>query len=1121
MTVGEKRQRERGAAPAASPLSLGQRAVWLRQQLAPGSPMHITARALRLRGALDRAALKRAVQALVARHAILAATFTVRDHEPEQVVRSGGAAPLSYEDAAQWTDARFRERLIAEAFRPLDLAQDPLFRLVLFGRGIEEHILLLVLHDLVADVQSLAILLPELAALYAAERTSGPAPFAAPATSYGAYVAWQEQVLSGSVGEQLRAYWRRQLAEAPPVLALPMAGERPVVPSYRGAVWTGSLGAPLSVALDELARRDGITLSTLLLTAFGVLLFRYTGQEDVVVGTTPAPPDHEPFGASVGYRADLLPLRADLTGDPSFRAAVRRVDMSLRGAQAHREYPLALLIEHLAPARVPGYAPLVQIAFQLYQAEARDLGDLTALLLGVAGPPLPWADLTLEPLALERPVTPLDLTLAMGSVDGELVASFAYSTDVFDAETIGRMGGHLRTLLQGIVAAPDQAIATLPLLPPAERELLAALGCGPAVQDVDGRLIHEIVQSQADRTPDAVAVEYGDLRLTYAEIDRRANRLAHTLQSLGVGNGVMVGLFLERSLDLPIAYLAILKASGAYVPLEPDLPRERLMVILEDTGTQVVLTRQHLREALGGFSGRILELDADAVVAATSAQSALPPRCAATGTSLLSVVYTSGSTGMPKGVECTHAAAASGCALFRMRPDPESAGSRVLLSHGVSDSTNAWLVGATLVILRDALRQDFEDLLRRIVDERITHLIFPGSALPSLADAAERTAIVPHGLRQILCGGTQARITPSVVRLFEQLPDCTLLCTYGASEVWFLAWYELTGPPAQWPEHPPLGRPVPGAEIYLLDDHLQPVPIGVYGQLYARTCCMARGYGHRPDLTAERFIPDPFSAAPGARIYRTGDVVRFRPDGMLEFMGRTDYQVKYRGYRVEPGEVEMALRTHPTVGEAVVLARTDGPGGHRLVAYVVAAPGQTPLGRELRAYLAARLPEYMVPATYCIMDRLPRLYNNKIDRRALPAPGPARPDVETPYVAPRTPAEELLAGIMAEVLGLERVGVDDSFFELGGHSLLGMRVVGRIRDALQVALPLRQLFATPTVAGLARAVSSLRVAPIPTITAPDELTPQRAAHLLAQLEHLSDADLDQVLAQLQEQEQRP
>ncbi|MDQ2827590.1 MAG: condensation domain-containing protein, partial [Chloroflexota bacterium] len=638
---------------AAYPLSHGQRAVWVQQRLAPQSTAHTLSCALRVRGDLDVAALRRAFQALIDRHAVLRTTFTELSGDPTQQIHARVTAPFVQEDASGWSEAAMSARLDAEASRSFDLEQGPLTRLHLFTRAAGAQIMLLTLHEIVADARSLQILLPELDTLYRAETAGVPAPLAARQCTDD--VRRRNEALAGPEGERLWSYWQRQLAGAPLTLDLPTSTPRTAVRTQGGASYTLALGAALTAALKTLARHEGVTLDTLLLAAFQALLSRYTGQEDIVVGALVAgdDEDEDPFADVVGYHADPLPLRVDLAGDPPFTELLRRVCETARDARAHRDYPFALLVERLRPARVPGYAPLAQVLFEWRQARPHAMGDLTPLLLGVSGAPLRFGDLTLEPLVLDRGATPLDLTLRMGEVAGEIVASFAYNTDLFDAPLIARLAGHLQVLLAGVGADPARRLSALPLLTPVEREQLLVEWNGAVVPYPRDKCVHQLIEEQTALTPDAVAVEYGHERLTYRELDERANRLAHYLQKAGVGPEALVCVCLEPSPELFVAQIGVLKAGGGYVPLDPAFPQERMAFMLADTQAPVLVTQRSLRERVpSSYAGRIVCMDAEAAVIAR--EPTQPVVSGVTPDNTAAVTYTSGSTGRPKGALRSH-----------------------------------------------------------------------------------------------------------------------------------------------------------------------------------------------------------------------------------------------------------------------------------------------------------------------------------------------------------------------------------------------------------------------------------------------------------------------------------
>ncbi|HIP97643.1 MAG TPA: amino acid adenylation domain-containing protein, partial [Anaerolineae bacterium] len=810
-----------------------------------------------------------------------------------------------------------------------------------------------------------------------------------------------------------------------------------------------------------------------------------------------------------------------LAGNPTFAAFLERMHQTVLTALEHGDYPFPLLVERLQPTRDPSRSsPLFQVVFSWQKTTRLVVSqNMTSFALGEAGRRLELGELLLESLALEQRVAPFDLLLLMAEAGGELVAAVEYNTDLFDAVTIQRLLGHFQTLLESIVADPNQRISTLPLLTEAEQRQLLVEWNDTTTDYPQDQCIHELFETQVERTPEATAVVFEKEQLTYGELNRRANQLAHHLQKLGVGPETLVGICVERSPEMIIGLLGILKAGGAYVPLDPDYPRERLVFMLEDARVPILLTQSHLLERLEvkrktqdvkrstQYAIRdTLCLDADwETIAQESAEN---PTSGVTAENLAYVIYTSGSTGTPKGVAMRHRPLYN-LLSWQLRNWTLPNGARTLqfapLSFDVSfqEIFSTWCSGGTLVLISEGMRQDIARLLRSLTDEKIERLFLPFVALQHLAEATDGQAVSATTLGEVITAGEQLQITRSIASLFGTLEGCTLHNQYGPSESHVVTAFTLMGSPSDWSALPPIGRPIDNTQIHLLDKHLQLVPIGVPGELYIGGDSLARGYLNRPGLTAERFLPDPFSEEPGARLYKTGDLARYLPDGNIEFLGRADHQVKIRGFRVELGEIEAVLGGHPALREVVVLAREDGSGSKRLVAYVIPAQKPVPTVSELRDFLKEKLPEYMVPSAFVTLEALPLTPSGKVDRRALPAPDGARPELEGAFVAPRTPVEKELAGIWTQVLGVERVGIYDNFFDLGGHSLLATQVISRVRTTYQVDLPLRRLFETPTVAGLAALIAQ---------SLAEQEDSAQVAQMLAELEQLPEDKVQEILA---------
>ena len=1051
------------------PLSRGQQALWFLHQLHPQSTAYNISSALRITTELDGAALRNAFNLLVERHAALRITFSGdQDGEPAQHTHERAEIYFIEHDARIWTEVEVTQRLIEEANKPFDLAQGPTCRLSLFVRDQRERILLLSIHHIIADFWSLGILLHEMGEIYAAERQRRAPQLPPLNLQYADYVRWQARMLASADGARLWRYWQQQLAGASLSLDLPFDSPRQALQSHHGASLPVRLDPELAIRIKELGHARQATLFMTLLAAFYALLYRYTGQPDLLVGSPVAGRSRADFSGIVGYFVNPLVLRAQISERMSFSELLAQVRQTTLAGLEHQEYPFPMLVERLQPERDPSYSPLFQVMFVLQKARHPNEERLAAFALGEAYARIKLDELELESIALKQRVAQFDLTLAMTEMDYGLGMSWQYCADLFEPATIERMAGHFRRLLEGVAADPTALIHTLPMLtPPEERQILlewnATARAYPRQQ-----CIHQLFEAQVERAPDQIAVICDTAKLTYRQLNARAHRLALRLQHLGVKPEVRVAILAERSIELVVGLLGILKAGGAYVPLDPAYPEERLRVMVKDSGARVMLVGAGMKELAPDYSGEVVELGGESSEGDGSEEKEYGDGCGVVEVgeeNVAYVIYTSGSTGRPKGVAITHRSA---CAFLHWAREFFTAEelSGVLAATSICFDLSVFELfaplswGGAVLLAENALHVG-----EMAPADQVTLINTVPSAMTELA----RIGAVPASVRTINLAGEALK--RSLTEKIYELPQIRrVLNLYGPSEdTTYSTYTEVRRGAARDPE---IGRPIANTQVYILDRWGQLAPVGVAGELYIGGMGLARGYLNRPDLTAERFVPHPFSSEPGARLYRTGDLARYLADGNIEYLGRIDHQVKVRGFRIELGEIETVLETREGVSQAVVVAREEANGEKRLVGYVVIEQGHNVGPLDLRAYLRESLPEYMVPTAIVMLASLPLSPNGKVDRKALPAPKPERPESWATYVPAQTPTEEILTGIWAEVLGLERIGPNENFFDLGGHSLLATQVIARIRNVFQLQLPLNELFEYPTVAGLAERVKA-------------------------------------------------
>ncbi|HEX2077205.1 MAG TPA: amino acid adenylation domain-containing protein, partial [Longimicrobium sp.] len=1043
----------------ALPLSFTQQRLWFLEQLgSPGSVYHLH-KSLRLRGALDVDALVRALDGVVARHEALRTTFAQVDGVPGQRIAPAAASRfhLVEHDLGGRADAEAElGRLIAgEAHAPFDLERGPLVRGRLIRLAADDHVLLLAMHHLVSDGWSMGVLFDDLSALYAAHREGREAHLPELPVQYADYAVWQRRWVEGDVLREQADYWTQTLAGAPELLELPTDRPRPAQVDHAGALLGVELDEALTAGLKELARRHGTTLYMTLVAGWAVVLSRLSGQDDVVIGTPTAGRGRREIEGLIGCFVNTLALRLELSGAPTVAELLGRVKERALAAQHHQDIPFEQVVELVDPVRSLSHHPLFQVVIA-WQNLARGDGN-TLWLPGLE------AGVGVESSHVDAKV---DLWLGLWEADDRILGSVKYATALFERATVERHLGYLRRVLEAFVADGLQAVDALPLLPEAERRLVLEEWNRTEAGYPRGLCIHELFEAQVRHTPDAVALISGDLSLTYAELNARANRLARRLAALGAAPETIVALALERSVEMVVALLAVNKAGAAFLPVDPAYPAERRRWMLERSATRLVLTTSVLAADLPETRATVVALDRVAAEVEGEDDGDLSVDVDVENAAY--VIFTSGSTGRPKGVVVPHRGIGNLAAAQREAFGVEPGG-RVLqfasfsFDAAVAEVAHALLSGAALVMARPG--QAGPELLALMRDRAVTVATLPPSLLATLpADGLP-------ALRTIVSAGEA--VSADVVARWGE--GRRFVNAYGPTETTVCATVSIDPSTSG---RPPIGSPIANVRAYVLDARMQPVPVGVPGELYVGGVGVVRGYLGQPGQTAERFVPDPFGGEPGARLYGTGDLGRWRPDGTIEFLGRSDFQVKIRGFRVEPGEIEARLREHPAVREAAVVAREDEPGEKRLVAYWAGEQGVDV--EALRAHLGQRLPEHMVPAAYVHLDALPLTPNGKLDRKALPSPD-GEAFVRHGYEAPVGEVEQALAEVWSEVLGVERVGRRDDFFELGGHSLLALQMASHVQQVLDLEVEPGKVFECPVLKDLAEVLAAAGRAELPPI----------------------------------------
>jgi amino acid adenylation domain-containing protein len=1061
------------------PLSFSQQQLWYVCQFQSGTIAYNQPVAWRLRGKLNAKALEDSLNAIIRRHQALRTTFPCVEGSPVQCIHRELLLNLQIVDLREVPEsareARAHELAVQEARYPFDLASALLVRATLLRTRDEEYVLVLLVHHIVCDGWSMGVLINELMQLYREFSAGKQSTLPIPAAQYSDFTLWQREYLQGENRERQISYWKKQLdgARSSP---LPSTRPRPAVPSFRGVCQFFSFPKALTEAFKALCAREEVFLFMGLLAVFQTLVHRYTGQSDVVIGSPVAGRKRSKFQGTIGLLLNVMALRTDFSDDPTFRDLLKRVRGVVMQGYQHQDLPFEQVVEEVRPTRQQGQNPLFQMI--LDQVDSRwiafDLPEVKA-----------------EWFPVDHQTSKFDITFAWFDSPQGLRGWLEYSTDLFDAGMIARMLEHFQTLIESAVANPDQPVSKLPLLPAQERQQLFVEWNTTKSDYAADACIHDLFEAQVRRTPEVIAVKTDDRQFTFEQLNRRANQLAHYLMKAGVGSEMLVGVSLDRNCDLMVALLAVLKTGAAYVPLDPSYPEPRLSFMLRDAGLKTVLTEERWSNRLAGEIRTIcLDRDWQDIGECEETNPGVPM----SSNAVAYVIYTSGSTGRPKGVLGLHRGAVNRFAwMWNKYPfaDGEVACAKTPLSFvdSVWELFGPLLAGIPIVLIPNETTRDPESLGAALARNRVTRLVLVPSLLRAMLEAEPHLQNRLPLLKYWVSSG-EALSTDLVKRFRESVPAGILINLYGSSEVSAdVTCYDTREMPPEGPV--PIGRPIANTQAYILDANLQPVSIGIPGELCVSGDGLARGYLNNPEQTAAKFIPHPFGRNGQDKLYRTGDLARYRPDGNIELLGRVDNQVKIRGFRIEPEEIESLLKQHSSVAQAVVVARSEASGNPRLIAYIVpnrcdqvspSRPDQSvatdlnqackadaalTLAPRLRRYLQERLPDHMVPAAFLTLDSLPLLPNGKTDRNALPAPQTARPSLAQEYVEPRTAAERKIHEAWQEVLQVDRIGVHDNFFDLGGHSLLLVTVQNKLAKAFNREILSVDLYRYPTISSLA------------------------------------------------------
>jgi amino acid adenylation domain-containing protein len=1040
------------------PLSYNQRGFWFAHQWDPQSPDYNRPAAFRLSGSLDIESLEKALNALVKRHPILRTVYPVVDGEPSQRVLPPGDFPIPLEDLTHIPPedrmGKVLERMKQVFQQPFDLEAGPVLRLRLYRLATREYVLLFIVHIIAIDGWSESLFLHDLGALYDNFANGSSHTLPEVPIQYIDFSYWQRDHARDDVFTSHSTYWKGKLGDTLQPLDIPTDRPLPAEQTYNGQTVFFTISKDRVEELVAFSRRQGVTLFMVLLAAFKTLAFRYTGQIDIIVGSPIAGRTSAVLDKIIGNFTNDLILRTDFSGDPTFAQLLQRLRQTCLEAYEHQDLPFERVVEELQPGRDLSRPPFFQVMFNFENLPENDID---------------MGEVVVERVPSDWGVALLDMLVELAWQDEALSGTLLYNSDLFDRGRIDRMIDHYQILLEKIVLNPNQRISTLPILTGAEQQTII-VDWNDTRRDIAYEFVHHRFEKQVERDPQAIAFELHSQRLTYGELNARVNQLARYLCSLGVGPDVLVVIYLERSVEMVLSVLAVLKAGGAYVPLDFSEPNRRLANFIEDTQPLVIITQSYFSPQLPEHSAKAVYLDREEQV--VSQYSSANLEVSLDSQNLAYLIFTSGSTGRPKGVMIDHRGFSNFMhwlqATLTLTPEDRVL-HRTTFGFDASVREFFWplIAGARLVMVSEQDAKDPVYNVRYMAEKHITCASFGSTQLQFILDSP---GIDDCKTLRMVITGNEALLYDVMENYYQRL-DVPLYNAYGPTETTMYAtrWRCELG---KYDHKVSIGRPNPNYRVYILDSNMQPVPIGVPGELYIGGICLARGYINRPGLTADRFVPDPFTKEPGERLYRTGDHVRYLPDGNIEFLGRIDFQVKIRGYRIELGEIEAVLSAHPAVKQAAVSVWENDDMGKYLAAYLVYSHRSSPSVAEIRQYLHQCLPDYMLPVTYLSMESLPRTSNGKINRAGLPKPELDRKQLETSYVAPRTPVEKKLAEIWSKLVGLEEIGVHDDFFEIGGHSLLAARLIFNLRQEFQVDFPIASLFQYPTIASFAAQLES-------------------------------------------------